>query len=62
VVVARRNMQVEKYPGDTLGPIYHEFSLVRCPISIQGPEVTVPDRAGLGIEVDWQAAREHGAQ
>jgi muconate cycloisomerase len=61
VVVARQNMQVEKYPGDVLGPIYHEFSLVRHPISIQGPEVTVPDRPGLGVEVDWQAAREHRA-
>jgi muconate cycloisomerase len=62
VVVARQNMQVEKYPGDTLGPIYHEFSLVREPVRIEGPLVTVPDRPGLGVEVDWQLARQHRAQ
>lgn len=61
VVVARQNMQVEKYPGDTLGPIYHEFSLVHQPVRIEGPEVTVPDQPGLGVEVDWQLARKHCA-
>ncbi len=29
--------------GDSLGPAYHEFSIVRNPIRIEGPVVTVPD-------------------
>jgi muconate cycloisomerase len=57
VVVACENMRVETYPGDALGPIYHEFSLVRQPLAIDGPLVTIPDRPGLGVEVDWPLAR-----
>jgi muconate cycloisomerase len=57
VVVALANVQVEKYPGDVLGPSYHEFPIVKQPIVISGPNVTLPDRPGLGVEVDWQVAR-----
>lgn len=57
LVVACPNMQVDRYPGDALGPAYHEFSVVRRPIRIEGPEVTVPDGPGLGVEVDWDVVR-----
>lgn len=57
LVVGCRNMQVERFPGDALGPIYHEVSVVKQPIKIEGPLVTVPDRPGLGVEVDWEAVR-----
>jgi muconate cycloisomerase len=57
LIVASQNMQVEKYPGDLLGPIYHEFSIVRDPIQIVGPITTMTDRPGLGVEVDWNAVR-----
>jgi muconate cycloisomerase len=59
LVVGAVNVQVERYPGDALGPSYHEFSVVREPLEIDGPWVTVPDRAGLGVEVDWQLVRRH---
>jgi muconate cycloisomerase len=59
VVVALENMQVEKYPGDALGPVYHEFSIVREPLEISGPLVTVPDRPGLGVEVNWDLVRRN---
>jgi L-alanine-DL-glutamate epimerase-like enolase superfamily enzyme len=59
LVVATANLQVEKYPGDMLGPIYHEVRIVKEPIAIEGPIVTVPDRHGLGVEVDWSLVREH---
>ena len=49
LVVATENMQVEKYPGDMLGPTYHEVRIVKEPIAIEGPVVTVPDRPGLGV-------------
>lgn len=59
LVVAAENMQVELYPGDALGPAYHEFSIVKQPIAIDGPLVTVPDRPGLGVEVDWIGVQEN---
>ncbi len=59
LVVACPNMQVEKYPGDMLGPEYHEVRVVKDPIAIDGPTVTITDRPGLGVEVDWQAVRDH---
>jgi len=59
LVVACQPIEVEKFPGDMLGPDYHEFSIAREPITIEGPMVTVPDRPGLGIDVDWQVVRAH---
>ena len=57
VVVATQNIQVERYPGDMLGPEYHEFSIAREPLEIDGPLVTVPSGPGLGIEVDWERVK-----
>ena len=59
LVVATPNLQVEKYPGDMLGPVYHEVRVVKNPIDIRGPIVTITDRPGLGVEVDWQVVRQH---
>jgi muconate cycloisomerase len=56
VVVACPNMQVETYPGDILGPEYHEFRIAKEPIRIEGPIVTITDRPGLGVDVDWAVA------
>ena len=61
LVVACQNIQVEKYPGDVLGPIYHEFSIAKNPVVIRGPMITVPNRPGLGIDVDWQVVRANPA-
>jgi muconate cycloisomerase len=61
LVVACRNMNVEKYPGDILGPDYHEFSVVKEPLEIRGPVITLPDRPGLGVEVDWDLVQKHPA-
>jgi muconate cycloisomerase len=57
LVTACPNMQVERFPGDALGPIYHEFSIVKNPLTIKGPMVTTPDGPGLGVEVDWSVVR-----
>ncbi len=59
LVVACRNMCVEEFPGDMLGPEYHELRIVKEPIEIRGPLVTISDRPGLGVEVDWDAVRAH---
>jgi L-alanine-DL-glutamate epimerase-like enolase superfamily enzyme len=54
LVVACRNINVEKYPGDIMGPDYHAVSVVKDPLEIQGPLISITDRPGLGIEVDWK--------
>ncbi len=59
VIVACKNMQVEKYPGDVLGPDYHEVRIAKNPIEINGPLVTITDRPGLGIDVDWDVVDQH---
>jgi muconate cycloisomerase len=51
--VACPNLQVEKFPGDMLGPSYHEDRIVVDPLEIGGSYVTIPDKPGLGVEVDW---------
>jgi len=59
LVVATPNMQVEKYPGDILGPKYHEFAIVKDPLTIEGPCITCPDQPGLGVTVEWPAVEKH---
>ncbi len=54
LVVACRNMQVETYPGDILGPDYHEQRVAKNPIVINGPVIETPTGPGLGVEVDWE--------
>lgn len=58
-IVATPNMQIEKYPGDCLGPFYHEFSIATNPLRIDGPLTTLPPSPGLGVEVNWDLARQH---
>jgi len=58
-IVATSNMQVELYPGDCLGPFYHEFSLAKNPLKIEGPFTTLNDGPGLGIELDWDVVKQH---
>jgi L-alanine-DL-glutamate epimerase-like enolase superfamily enzyme len=59
LIVSTENVQVEKFPGDVLGPDYHEFSIAREPIAIAGPLTTITDRPGLGVDVDWDLVRKH---
>ncbi|RMG36360.1 MAG: muconate cycloisomerase [Planctomycetota bacterium] len=59
LVVGTPNMQVERLPGDCLGPSYHEFSVAKDPLPIDGPFTTLPRRPGLGVEVDWDRVAAH---
>jgi muconate cycloisomerase len=58
-IVSTPNVQIEKVPGDCLGPTYHEFSIVKEPLKIEGPFTTLPDRPGLGVEVDWDVLQRN---
>ncbi|CAK9017902.1 N-succinyl-L-Arg/Lys racemase (N-succinyl amino acid racemase) (NSAR) [Durusdinium trenchii] len=57
LVLACENMQIERFPGDMLGPVYHEFAVVKDPLRIEGPIVHMSDKPGLGVEVDWDVVR-----
>ncbi len=59
LIVGCENMQVERFPGDALGPIYHEFSVVKNPLRIEGPLVTTPTTPGLGVDIEWEIVREN---
>lgn len=52
-IVSTPNVRIESVPGDCLGPSYHEFSIVKNPLQIDGPFTKLPERPGLGVEVDW---------
>ena len=58
-IVATPNMKVELYPGDVLGPDYHEVSIAKNPIEIRGPFTTITNRPGLGVEVDLDVIERH---
>jgi muconate cycloisomerase len=59
LVVGTPNLEIERYPGDVLGPEYHEFPIVKVPLRIDGPVITAPDGPGLGVEVDWRVVEEN---
>jgi L-alanine-DL-glutamate epimerase-like enolase superfamily enzyme len=59
LVVACPNLRVEEFPGDILGPEYHEVRVVTDPLRIRGPFVELSDRPGLGVDVDWSLIERH---
>jgi muconate cycloisomerase len=61
-VVSTPNVQIEQIPGDCLGPSYHEFSIVRNPLKIEGAFTTLNPEPGLGIDVDWDLIEQHRIQ
>ena len=58
-IVSTPNVQIEHLPGDCLGPSYHEFSIARNPLRIEGPFTESSSRPGLGIDVDWELVEEY---
>ena len=59
LVVATENVQIEEYPGDMLGPAYHQQSVVVNPLKIEGPFTTIRDAPGLGVDMDWDVVRSN---
>jgi muconate cycloisomerase len=58
-VVSTPNVQIETIPGDCLGPSYHEFSIARNPLKIEGAFTTLSPEPGLGVDVDWDLVERH---
>lgn len=42
----------ERFPGDFIGPLYHEADLLRTPLPLGPAAAVVPDGPGLGVELD----------
>ncbi|MEZ6086477.1 MAG: enolase C-terminal domain-like protein [Pirellulaceae bacterium] len=59
LVLAHRNMNIEAYPGDIMGPQYHSERIIENPLRIEGPTITISDRPGLGIDIDWSKVESH---
>lgn len=46
------NIASERYPGDFLGPLYHQADMLKKPLHLGPPAARVPDGPGLGVELD----------
>ena len=55
LVVGSKNMQIEKWPGDIMGPDYHTESIAKNPLKIEGATISITDQPGLGVDVDWSS-------
>lgn len=42
----------ERFPGDFIGPLYHEADLLKTPLQLGPVAADVPDGPGLGVELD----------
>jgi len=52
LAAAEPSLDDARYPGDYLGPLYHQADLLKEPLQL-GPSVArVPDGPGLGVELD----------
>jgi L-alanine-DL-glutamate epimerase-like enolase superfamily enzyme len=54
LAVAVPNVAAERFPGDLLGPLYYQESVVREPIRYTGGAVHCPLGAGLGVRLAHQ--------
>ena len=49
----------DAFPGDFIGPLYHESDLLTTPLAL-GPEVAnLPDGPGLGVELDEEQLEKY---
>ena len=59
VASASRTIASERYPGDIIGPLYHEDDVLLTPLDIRPGMVRVPEGPGLGVEVDWDKVERY---
>ena len=50
--IAEPAIDSERYPGDFLGPLYHQADLLTEPLALGPAAARVPERPGLGVELD----------
>ncbi len=49
----------ERYPGDFIGPHYHEADMLKTPLSLGPPCARVSDAPGLGVELDEEQLEKY---
>lgn len=49
----------ELYPGDFIGPLYHEADLIKTPLTLGPAAARVPDGPGLGVELDTEQLEKY---
>jgi L-alanine-DL-glutamate epimerase-like enolase superfamily enzyme len=55
VAAAFPEVDCDAFPADTIGPFYHDGEVIAKPLDLGPPYAMVPDRPGLGVELDEQA-------
>tara|TARA_B100000686_G_scaffold335095_1_gene403255 strand:- start:699 stop:1814 length:1116 start_codon:yes stop_codon:yes gene_type:complete len=59
VGVAAPAIDSQRYPGDFIGPLYHDADMIEEPLSL-GPEMaSPPEGPGLGVELDEQQVKKY---
>ncbi|MEO2031430.1 MAG: enolase C-terminal domain-like protein [Planctomycetaceae bacterium] len=49
---ALQSIASEQYPGDFIGPLYHEADMLKQPLKLGPASAIVPEGPGLGVELD----------
>jgi len=49
----------EQYPGDFIGPLYHEADMPKRPLTLGPANAQVPDGPGLGVELDEEQLEKY---
>ena len=49
----------EQYPGDFIGPLYHEADMLKTPLTLGPASARVPDGPGLGVELDEEQLEKY---
>jgi len=62
VAAASDAIDSRAFPGDFIGPLYHEADLLKTPLRLGPQHAVVPDRPGLGVELDDDQLREYRDQ
>ncbi|MDA0837557.1 MAG: mandelate racemase/muconate lactonizing protein [Planctomycetota bacterium] len=56
---AAPNVQSENFPGDFIGPLYHEADMITKPLSLGPVAARVPEGPGLGVELDMDQVEKY---
>lgn len=59
VGIAVRAIDSETYPGDFIGPLYHQADMLTTPLELGPVAARVPDGPGLGVELDLEQLEQY---
>ncbi len=60
--VAAQAIDSEIYPGDFIGPLYHEADMITEPLELGPVVASVPEGPGLGVELDEDQIERYGSR